>query len=359
MYSNLKLNINNIGIIKKANVNISNITVIAGENDSGKSTVGKVLMAMIKADNTARHKFISKQSLNFIRNRQKGFDRQVELLFDNEISIDGSIVLKSNNKDIYNVKIEDDKCISFSGIDKKDTRLFLDCTFIQTPLVWDLYNFFVSISTYRTENEIYGYDVNIEYPYILWDLYVKLIKKRRDCDDNQDIIDEIISIISGEFKKNKQGKFYYDKEGKDIPLQNIATGIKSFGIIQVLLQNCYLNEYRLLVLDEPEIHLYPKWQLKFAKIITILANSGVKIIVNTHSPYMVEAIQRYSKLDSVDANFYFAQDGIIEQVEDNNAKTLSKIFAKLSEPFDEFDSMDSENLNGGYLFYISFKFQRL
>lgn len=44
----MKLKLNNIGIIKEAEIKIDGLTVIAGKNDSGKSTVGKVLFTLIK-----------------------------------------------------------------------------------------------------------------------------------------------------------------------------------------------------------------------------------------------------------------------------------------------------------------------
>ncbi|MBD3842099.1 MAG: ATP-binding protein [Campylobacterales bacterium] len=347
----ITLDISNIGLIKSANLDISCLTVIAGENDSGKSTVGKVMMALIKADNTARHKVSTNQSNNFSKNRVRNFDKQIELLFDNEITQNGTIRLSINQKKIYDVTIEKNKCVKFDGISHKGTRDFLDCTFIQTPLVWDLYEFFVSIATLRTENDIYGYENSIQYPYVLWDLYVKLTKKRMNCDINEKLIGEIEKIIQGNFIKDNLGKYYYEKKNGSessikVPLKNIATGIKNFGIVQILLKNCYINEFGFFIFDEPEIHLHPKWQLKFANIITKLSQNGVKIIVNTHSPYMVEALQRYSKKYKVKANFYLADDGKIEQIENSNEKTLSKIFSKLSEPFDAFDKMDSEAING-------------
>lgn len=297
-------------------------------------------MALIKSDNTARHKVATNQSNNFVKNRVKNFDKQIELLFDNEITQHGTILLSIHKKKIYDVAIEKNKCVKFDGISHKETRDFLDCTFIQTPLVWDLYEFFVSIATLRTENDIYGYENSIQYPYVLWDLYVKLTKKRIDCDINEKLIGEIEEIIQGNFIKDNLGKYYYEKKnGSEIsikvPLKNIATGIKNFGIVQILLKNCYINEFGFFIFDEPEIHL----QLKFANIITKLSQNGVKIIVNTHSPYMVEALQRYSKKQT-------SIWQIMAQIENSNEKTLSKIFSKLSEPFDTFDKMDSEAING-------------
>ena len=47
----MKLTINNIGMIENAAIEINGITVIAGENNSGKSTVGKVLYSVFNGFN--------------------------------------------------------------------------------------------------------------------------------------------------------------------------------------------------------------------------------------------------------------------------------------------------------------------
>jgi len=47
----MTLELKNIGMIKEANVKIDGLTVIAGENDTGKSTVGKRLQSYIRYTN--------------------------------------------------------------------------------------------------------------------------------------------------------------------------------------------------------------------------------------------------------------------------------------------------------------------
>jgi len=42
----MRISIKNIGKIKEADVNLNGITLIAGKNDTGKSTVGKVLFSI-------------------------------------------------------------------------------------------------------------------------------------------------------------------------------------------------------------------------------------------------------------------------------------------------------------------------
>jgi predicted ATPase len=46
----MKLTIKNIGVIKEANIELSGLTVIAGENDSGKSTYAGGLSNLFQAN---------------------------------------------------------------------------------------------------------------------------------------------------------------------------------------------------------------------------------------------------------------------------------------------------------------------
>ncbi|GAQ48893.1 hypothetical protein FPK15_contig00020-0028 [Flavobacterium psychrophilum] len=64
----MKLKLQNIGIIEEADINIDGITLIAGQNDSGKSTVGKVLYALIRSVNIDEDRFNASKN-EFVRNR--------------------------------------------------------------------------------------------------------------------------------------------------------------------------------------------------------------------------------------------------------------------------------------------------
>jgi len=96
--------------------------------------------------------------------------------------------------------------------------------------------------------------------------------------------------------ENKNSKFVYRKNGEDIDLKNLSTGLKTFAIIKMLLQNGTLEENGTIILDEPEIHLHPEWQLKFAELIVLLQKEfKMHILLTTHSPYFLKAVQVYSK----------------------------------------------------------------
>lgn len=54
---------------------------------------------------------------------------------------------------------------------------------------------------------------------------------------------------------------------------HISVRIKSFILLKVLLDKGILKEKDILILNEPEIHLHPEWQIKYAEIIVLLQKS--------------------------------------------------------------------------------------
>lgn len=328
----MRLKLKNIGIIKEADIALDGLAVIAGENDSGKSTVGKALYALVKTIKWSSNTHTNVEREELYVNK---FNSYIKKLFNNQISNDGTITFKYEGKD-FEVNISRNLCRTFvfpNDYSNSEGKLFSPL-FIDSPYIWNV------LPTLRTIKEIKdSIDVDFSVMELMQDLSMSLSTPSSDIDK---INLDIQSIIKGEFQEDKLGNLTFKKEDKNIDILNTAMGIKYFGILQVLSDKNHLYKGQILILDEPEVHLHPKWQLELAKVIVYLVSQGVKILVNSHSPYMIEALQRYSKTQNILNNFYLADECKI--VEDDQA--LSKIFAKLSEPFDEFDKMDSEALNG-------------
>ncbi len=295
----MELKIENIGMIKEANIKFDGLTVIAGENDTGKSTVGKALYL-------------------YLNSEDKSYPLLLESLFKNKLNtfLDGNI--KKNMLQVSNISIE-----------KIDTKVYRS-VFIESPLVWNFSDFFRDIAQIESQMRI-----ELDYPYLMKDLNFKLHIK--SSSKGLDIKEKIISLMGGEFKKDEMGRYYFDKKAQRIELVNTATGIKYFGIFQVLSQNNYLNKDIVLVLDEPEVHLHPKWQLELAKIIVNLVENGVKILVNSHSPYMIQALIKYARDENITdmSNFYLAKKEGEFSIFENVNEDLNKIFSLLAEPMNE------------------------
>lgn len=44
----------------------------------------------------------------------------------------------------------------------------------------------------------------------------------------------------------------------------------------------------LLVIDEPEMNLHPEAQVKMIEFLAMLANAGLRLLITTHSPYLLD-----------------------------------------------------------------------
>ena len=334
----MKLKLKNIAIIKEADIIIDGLTVIAGENDTGKSTVGKILYSLIKTINRVANRKGNEPPNGWYRTE---CDRCIRELFRSQISKDGMIELDYN--DIrYNIAIKENKCDLFQSsedafnVQGGVTRPLM----IETPFIWSLFPLLQTVRNVEAHSDTDLDSIDFQVPLTLEDLHFALTTKLKDSE--RSIKQDIAHIIGGIFQPDASGDIKFHKNGLAIELANTAMGIKYFGILQLLMTNNHLYDDQILILDEPEVHLHPKWQIELAKIIVSLVSSGMKILVNSHSPYMIEALQRYGKISNINSYFYLAEDGIISSSDD----TLGRIFEKLSEPFDLFDDLDREVLNG-------------
>ena len=162
------------------------------------------------------------------------------------------------------------------------------------------------------------------------------------------INDKLNDIIQGKFTRKKNGRsfFYEEKNGYEkINVKNLSMGLKVFTIIKLLIQNNSLKENGTIILDEPEIHLHPEWQIKFAELIVLLQKEfGMHILLTTHSPYFLKAIQVYSKKYEISdkCKYYMSElDGEQAILVDKTSKT-DDLFYKLAISFENL--MNEEEL---------------
>jgi predicted ATP-dependent endonuclease of OLD family len=108
-----------------------------------------------------------------------------------------------------------------------------------------------------------------------------------------------------------RNKFVFKRDdGKEFNLMEVATGVKSFSILQMLLNNGSLNGNTLLILDEPEAHLHPQWIVEYGRFLVYLnKHVGVKLLVASHNPDMVSALKYITEKEGNPEvlNFYLAK----------------------------------------------------
>ena len=410
----MKLSIKNVGKLKEADVEINGITVITGENDTGKSTVGKVLWSVFngfyeidekvykeKVSELGKivDKLMKENGYNKITDNFKDFfgifDRTeakiaIELLKNNKNYSEDEIKIIINNykKDLKienisnfvqeineTLKISDKEIIKVivSRIMNKEFHNQINAVFskekmnigeislkikdkeidlkIENNEILDVQNYFlINKETMYIDNpfilDSYDFDDENHQTHLATNVFsenensvISEIKVKKKLNN---IYKKLNSVLSGEILENKNSKFVYRKNGEDIDLKNLSTGLKTFAIIKMLLQNGTLEENGTIILDEPEIHLHPEWQLKFAELIVLLQKEfGMHILLTTHSPYFLNAIEVFSERHKIDdkCKYYVAENegnsSIIKDVTGNTRE----IYRKLARPIQDLENI--------------------
>ncbi len=165
------------------------------------------------------------------------------------------------------------------------------------------------------------------------------------------IISLMNQIVPGGFASKQDGMYYLD-DNFELNTQNMASGAKLMAILKILIMRGLVNEQTLLILDEPECHLHPEWQLCLAEIICMIVRElKARILLTTHNPNFLLAIDAMSMKYNIRSNthFYYAnkvEDGYMSKIENVDGDTRA-IYASLSKPFLEMDALRTDLLNRG------------
>ena len=398
----MELRIKNFAKISEADIVIDGITVIAGNNNTGKSTVGKILDAVFNVTNNIVVKMnkaradsladMLEKELEQVQAKGQGYsaDRYENSLtihrFAEELMKEESnlreicrlVITRIENliteisqisesslsqaiytkyfRDIFHEQINSlyhrddnaeitlqikgkkiqltfslDECVkSVRELAVSSTSLYIDDPFVLDELN-NVYSFFTTESSMHKKNIIEKLRDTPEKAVEERVLSELLINKRLE-----EITQLMDTVASG--KVLKRYHYMYQMNGdisKELDVASLSTGLKTFVIIKQLLLNGALNEKDVIVLDEPEIHLHPEWQLIYAEIIVLLQKKfDFHIIVTTHSSHFMEALELFSKKYGISkrCNYYLAdvkEDGAyFENVTDN----LSKIYKQMVDP---------------------------
>ena len=420
MITNLNLKLKNVGLINNADINLSKINIIAGNNSTGKSTSSKVLYSFLRSNSKTR-KELTKNTL---------IDEVLDLAYDinsfykfSEFENENTVQKKNELTEIIN-EIRTNQInenIDINSYYKKIKKIFNTIEFTDTNLFdknisyideminiyeedgEDLFNSIMNLiiksefgKTVLKKNEVQfsGKFDNIPFNYhghlmnsgikteghlviedvfyleslSLFDLFSK--GGSQDSEHIEHVFKSIKTNVSNSWAdeiKNKKiieieeklyeitgGSFEYDKGNiiynDEFLMKNTSSGIKQIGLIQMLLNNRQLRENSFLIIDEPEVNLHPKWQMKFAEILTLLAHDlNITVYINTHSPLFIEAIRTYSeKQDLLDeTNFYLTYESKecegkcdIKYIE---TEDLNTIYAYLGKPYETLSEISIEN----------------
>ena len=214
----------------------------------------------------------------------------------------------------------------------QSTPLFSEVNYIETPFLIDEMDRFHNIIDDRSPS-ITNHKEAMLYKMVAPKsdedvIEAALRKKRMDA-----LSEEIAKVLPGSIEY--KSRFVYQCDGHEFDLSTLATGMKSYAMLQLLLQNGYLPENALLIIDEPEIHLHPAWQLLYAEMLVLMVKKlHIYLVIATHSPYFLQALDIFQEQHQLGdkAHFYLAEShekgAIISNIDGN----LDKSYNLMAEP---------------------------
>lgn len=417
----MRLSLKGIGKINSASVEINGITVIAGENNTGKSTVGRALFAVFNSfynvqkqmeyeriasveNLLARMCFEAKNRsfkmlptdelaryvVSHIHEYQTGSTsvrREIIGLFEqygvdiekdyDKNTVDETVgrieaVLAISGDELLNYILEKKLRAEFKG---QICNIFQDehgqielgikgqqvavsvegdeVRRVTKPEHMTLHTEVIYIDDPFVLDELGGVGRVIKSQYA--DHRVHLLSKLYANKQAGNLVDEIITkeklesiyekistVCSGDIVREKRTQVGYRRQNSEkvLDVRNLSTGLKTFVILKMLLMNGTIERNGTIILDEPEIHLHPEWQLLFAELIVLMQKEfGLHVLLNTHSPYFLRAIQVYSAKYSIadTCKYYLSEvDGDQAHIVDVS-DCVDKIYEKLSRPLQKLE----------------------
>ena len=162
-----------------------------------------------------------------------------------------------------------------------------------------------------------------------------------------DIYETLQSIVDGEIIFSQDEEFYLKNSNFNEPIvfHNLSAGLKSFVILKMLIEKGCLKEKDVVILDEPEIHLHPQWQVAYAELIVLLQKHfDLSVIVTTHSPYFLDAINLFSCKYGIDDKVnYYLSSNVNDVVQmDLVTGNIDLIYKKMASPIQALDTLRYE-----------------
>ena len=95
-------------------------------------------------------------------------------------------------------------------------------------------------------------------------------------------------------------QFFYKPDGWEnaLPLMNTSSMVSELAPVVLYLRHV-VQPGETLIIEEPESHLHPAMQVEFTRQIAALVHAGIRVIVTTHSDWVLETLANLVRLSEL------------------------------------------------------------
>jgi AAA15 family ATPase/GTPase len=286
------------------------ITLIIGDNDTGKTGILKILYATAKsleifsrrvnsiAFESSFKKILSQKMFNTFQPRQGRIGELVSKGAREKLSVEINFQKQKQDKSVYSQNI-------YFNFGEKTHNSIVECSDKIDEIPESFFNaLFIpakEILTFRDAikfsrlNDLFGFD----------DTYLDLIEalevQSRQGSYPSDLVKvnrKLEDLFDGSIvTSDKDGSLIFKKGNSEFSMSLTSEGIKKIGILTTLIRNRQLNKNTVLFIDEIEMALHPKAIRKVIEMIVDMSRAGVQIILSTHSYFVIKQLVIAAKRD--------------------------------------------------------------
>ena len=127
-------------------------------------------------------------------------------------------------------------------------------------------------------------------------------RRRRPHDNLAGLLES--NILGGAIRveRSEAGypSFFYRPDGwrGDLPLMNTSSMVSELAPVVLYLRHV-VQHGDVLIIEEPESHLHPAMQLAFVRLLAGAVRSGIRVVITTHSEWVLEALANLVRLSEV------------------------------------------------------------
>lgn len=142
-------------------------------------------------------------------------------------------------------------------------------------------------------------------------------------------------VMPGNIVRKDKGKLSLSTpSGEPISFENLSSGLKSFVLLWQVLDQGLVSDGDVLILDEPEVHLHPEWQIVYAEIIVLAAKLfDLRILLTSHSVDFIHAISLFVRKYSMKGRLSLYKSVVLKNGSANMEPVAGNDWEKLFETF--------------------------
>jgi AAA15 family ATPase/GTPase len=285
---------------------VPGLNVIVGENITGKSHVLKMGYCILHSLYQLSVKQTLKQTDIFDASAiQQRFSKLLTEKLLNVFKPDAlGNLIQSNENYQSEIKAEITKkdhsqLITFS-FRKNDHQLMLDKFTkmdIHMPLFIPTNEVLTMLPEFPELYEKHYMSIDETYYDLCKALRIPLLKKIPD--ELKRTVDSLEDVLGGKIVVQKTGHAYIQfSDHKQLEISLIAEGLRKLSTLIYLLRNGTISQGCTIFWDEAENNLNPKYMTKIANALFSLVQSGIQVVIVTHSLFLMKELSLLSEISS-------------------------------------------------------------